>query len=74
MLPLLGVESDGFLARNAGIRRAAVWQMRRRRGIPAATKQVPPEDADEPTAEEVERIVAEQSKCLPAWWGREDGG
>lgn len=22
----------------------------------------------EPTAEEVERVVAEQMRCLPAWW------
>jgi hypothetical protein len=32
-----------------------------------------PPDADEPTAEQVERTVAEQMRQLPEWWSRESG-
>jgi hypothetical protein len=32
-----------------------------------------PPDHDEPTAEQVERTVAEQMRQLPTWWSRESG-
>jgi hypothetical protein len=28
-------------------------------------------DMDEPTEEELERIIAEQMQCLPPWWDAE---
>jgi hypothetical protein len=77
LVPLLGIETDSALARRVGVRRAAVWALRVRLGISAATARIVPAAAgsadDEPTAEEVERTVAEQRACLPDWWDSETG-
>lgn len=48
---------------------------RRQRGIERPKRSildVAPDD-DEPTQEELERIIAEQLRCLPAWWSEDCG-
>jgi hypothetical protein len=58
LMPLLGIESDGFLAKRAGVHTSAVQALRKRRGIPSATER----------AREAERLVADGHVNLPQWW------
>ena len=55
------------------VARGLCWRCYNKKEIrslyPKEFKYVPPEP--EPTKEEVERLVAEQMKCLPDWWYKE---